>query len=264
MENRQRGRDIIKEKRYSRNWIGKKFITNRGEVADVIDGGSKNSFCTIKIGDWEDEVLCGKLKNGNIKNPYYPSIYGKGYLGVGIYKPTNKGKMNKSYHIWHDMLERCYDEKHHLEHPSYVGCSVDNSWLCFQVFAKWHEENYQDLNNIKLELDKDLMIKGNKLYSPNTCKLIPKYANLFLANNLKQNGDYVGFHWNKGAKKYQSQITDITSHKRIYLGCFDNKEDASRAYILERKNQSVKMYHKLTKDGFADVEVLNKFKSGDL
>ena len=208
---------------------------------------------------------CGDLKNGNIKNPYYRSVYGKGYLGVGKYKATNKGKVNKDYAVWHSMIERCYNEECQIKHPSYVGCSVDESWLCFQVFAEWYEENNPKLKGIKLELDKDFMVAGNKIYSPSTCKIIPKYANLFLVNGVKnRENNYTGIYWNKNMNKYQVQINDTISHKIVYLGCFASKDEAGKVYKLERRDQCINMYHKLVEDGFTDVEVLNKFKSGDL
>lgn len=64
--------------------------------------------------------------------------------------------------------------------------------------------------------------------------------------------------------KYQAQINDAISHKIIYLGCFTDKNIAGQTYRLERRNQCIKMYNKLLKDGFVDIEVLNKFKSGNL
>lgn len=71
------------------------------------------------------------------------------------------------------MLNRCYNEKCQEKHPSYIECTVCDEWHNFQVFAKWHEENY--INGF--HLDKDIRIKGNKTYSPSACSFVSQSDN---------------------------------------------------------------------------------------
>ena len=40
-----------------------------------------------------------KFKKGNIKCPYEPRVYGKGYLGEGKYKTRENGKLKREYKI---------------------------------------------------------------------------------------------------------------------------------------------------------------------
>ena len=103
-------------------------------------------------------------------------IYGIGFIGVGNYKSRNKTGHTKAYNAWAAMLQRCYDSKLHLRNPTYKECSVIEEWYNFQNFAGWFEKNYID----GYQLDKDLLIKGNKIYSPETCCFVPKEINLIL------------------------------------------------------------------------------------
>ncbi|QCQ57712.1 HNH endonuclease [Vibrio phage Athena] len=116
--------------------------------------------------------------SGSVKDPYYPRIFGKGYLGEGVFKTTNNGTQSKEYTLWVSMLRRCYDTKLHIKYPTYSECSVCDGWLCFQTFAKWAKAN---LPNSDAHLDKDLLITGNKVYSPETCKFLSPQDNAQLA-----------------------------------------------------------------------------------
>ena len=87
-------------KKYSRNSIGRKFITNEslgGYEVEVIDGGSKRLYCTARIKDYIFECQVSALKRGVCKYPFHPSVHGKGYLGVGDYKVGINGKHTKEY-----------------------------------------------------------------------------------------------------------------------------------------------------------------------
>jgi hypothetical protein len=108
------------------------------------------------------------FKKGNIKYPYDKSVYGIGYLGEGNY---NRTKYELFYNYWHDMLKRCYDAKIKLKEPTYNNCIVCDEWLNFQNFAEWCDKNLYIVDDERMELDKDILVKGNKIYSPKTCIL---------------------------------------------------------------------------------------------
>jgi len=252
-------------KKYSESWIGKEFTTNEGYMAKVIGIGSKSNYCTIQINDWISEVLCCHLKTGKIKYPYHQSVYGMGYYGEGKYVAKKNGKMMRSYKTWNSMIERCYNPKRRNKNLSYVDCIIDPIWLNFQTFAKWYYENYKEIKGVKFQLDKDLMVEGNRIYSPQTCKFIPHYVNTFLANKYKTNNTgYTGVIWRKRDEIYESRINDVNMNKNIYLGRFKDPLEASEAYIEARKIQCINVYNKMVKDGITDQEILNKFKGGNL
>lgn len=112
-------------------------------------------------------------KNGSVRDPFYPRAFGVGFFGVGTYKSNFKGKTTKIYRSWSSMLDRCYNEVQHLRNPSYKGCTVCDEWHNFQVFAEWFELNYIE----GYHLDKDIKVKGNKVYSPDYCSYVSQQKN---------------------------------------------------------------------------------------
>lgn len=81
------------------------------------------------------------------------------------------------YVLWADMLKRCYSEKYHAKYPTYKDYSVCDDWVYFSNFKRWVET--QDWEG--KELDKDILVEGNTIYSPDTCIFVTKEVNyLFL------------------------------------------------------------------------------------
>jgi len=225
------------EKKYSKSSVGKKFTTNEGYECNVIDGGSKPSYCTIRIGSWVTELAVSSIKSGAVKYPYHHSVFNVGYLGVGKYRTTIDSKPTKVYAVWVSMLQRCYEPKTQAKYPTYKNVVVDKNWHNFQTFAKWFEENYQE----DWEIDKDLLSPiDNKIYSPNTCVFLPKALNGFLTNNHNNNtSGHIGVARDKRANKWVAQIRDGEGN-RAHLGYFTSKEEASNVYKLAREKYANK------------------------
>ena len=135
---------------------------------------------------FEKYVSVSQIYSGEIKDPYKPMKYGE-YIGVGNFKTHNRDdeKPTFEYNKWRWMLLRCYDENELKKEPTYVGCQVCDEWLNFQNFAEWINNNKYECND--LELDKDLLVKGNKLYSPNTCCLLPHEINYAISMCFDKN-----------------------------------------------------------------------------
>lgn len=154
--------------------------------------------------------------------------------GVGIndanyvVRPTINGKLVTCpfYGVWKGMLTRCYSSKYHERRPTYLGCSVFQEWLTFSNFRAWMET--QDY--IGKELDKDILFKGNKIYSPQTCVFVPANVNLLLTDCINKRGNYlIGVCWNKTVGKFQADCRD-GSGKRVYLGCYTTELEAHLAW----------------------------------
>ena len=223
-------------KKYMQNHIGETFTTNErlGEYkAKIIDGGSKQKKCTIKIGNWTKEVFYMQLKKGSIQYPYHKSVFGIGYLGEGKYKVSIGNKLTQVYNIWKAMMQRCYDEKSLQRRPSYKSVSVCKEWHNFQIFGKWFDNNHID----GWHLDKDILSRqDNKIYSPETCLFIPLELNSFMTSTQHNNrSGKAGVDWHKDANKWQSRICD-GSGRRMDLGRYENKEDAIEAYKNKRED----------------------------
>lgn len=168
--------------------------------------------------------------NGEVKNVYDKSTLGIGYIGEGIYKATKNNKSTKIHKLWQSLLTRCYDEKFHKKQPTYKDCSVCEEWHNFQTFAKWYDQNYYEVEGEKMQLDKDILIKGNKVYSPDSCVFVPQIINnLFLKHDAARGKFPIGVSFNKNKEKYIASCNN-GSGNRGYLGLFDTPEEAFQAY----------------------------------
>lgn len=121
------------------------------------------------------------IRAGKIVNPYTPCVCGIGFPGQGIWKAYINGKATKEYVAWHGMLTRCYSEVYHKQFPTYRECSVSVHWHNFQNFCEdiLHLDGYASwkVAGSKYQLDKDIKIKGNKIYASNTCQFVTNKEN---------------------------------------------------------------------------------------
>lgn len=152
-------------------------------------------------------------------------IYGVGYNPKGDHKTKMESKAARAYSAWMNMLKRCYDSNTQLKRPTYIGCSIAKEWHNFQNFAGWfYNHPYSDLN---YDLDKDLLLCDNKIYSSDTCCFVPAELNKLLNSNAASRGELPqGVHWNK--ERYKAQIS--LDGKRRHLGYFDSVDCAYNAY----------------------------------
>ena len=181
-------------------------------------------------------IAYSQFKKGTISCPYERRTYGVGYIGEGKYEAYDKnGKTTECYNTWKNMLKRCYDPKYHERRPTYKGCKVYDELLNFQNFAKWYYENYYEIEGQQMCLDKDILIKGNKIYSPDTCVFVPEKINLLFIKSDKIRGEYpIGVCYSKRDKKIiaQCRVYDYKENKkkRIFLGHYNTPEEAFYAY----------------------------------
>lgn len=171
------------------------------------------------------------FKNGSVKNPYNREIYNIGYIGIGKYKTGNKDeKISKMYNTWRHMIQRCYDPYELNKHPTYIDVFVCDEWHNFQNFARWYEENYYKCNSEEMHLDKDILIKGNKVYSSETCVFVSKRINALFTKRQNGRGKCpIGVLWHKRDKIFEVWCQDANC-KQQYLGRFDNEKDAFHCY----------------------------------
>jgi len=135
------------------------------------------------------------------------------------------GKIIKSYIQWQNMLSRCYDPKIHKIEPSYIKCEVCEEWKLFSNFKKWFDENYVE----GYQLDKDILFKGNKIYSQNTCCFVPQEVNKLFTNRKNDRGNLpIGVCYSKKYNKFTSQIN--IDGERKHLGYFITAKDAYLSY----------------------------------
>ena len=154
----------------------------------------------------------------------FKKTYGYGICDIS---GVENGKQMKYYETWKGMLRRCYSNKYHKKEPTYKNCEVCEEWLLFSNFKKWYKDNYYQIDNDTMALDKDILNKGNKIYSPDNCIFVPMRINqLFIKSNGSRGELPIGV--TRSGNKFRSRLHIIEGEK--YLGSFNTPEEAFCAY----------------------------------
>lgn len=147
-------------------------------------------------------------------------------FGVGDYDSNLTCESeNEPSHRWRLMLGRCYNKNNKVA-KTYRDCEVCDEWKTFSNFKKWFDEHSVD----DWCIDKDILFKGNRVYSPQTCCFVPNEINVLFTKRQSKRGAYpigVTRITSKG-ELYQAHLS--RDGRREYLGCFGNVEDAFSAY----------------------------------
>lgn len=210
------------------NRIGETYTFKSGHLMKITEYFSNKNltvqFCdgVIKIKIDYQNFIKGKVKNYNI-----PSFQGIGYLSYGVYNTIDN---KEAYEMWKSIITRCYNPKIYVKYTAYQDCSLHVSWHNFQNFAEWFEKNY-----IKgFHLDKDILYKGNKVYSAQTCCFVPREINnLFTLRKVLRGKQYLGVFYYKHKNKYCANIGLNNSQKN--LGYFDTELEAFNAYKIAKE-----------------------------
>ena len=217
--------------------IGQENYNNQGCMMTII---AYRNAKDIDVKFIDGTVITNKkycdFKKGIIKNPNCASVHNVGFIGQGTYSPKNH---KDAHEYWRGMLRRCYDSQYQLKRSTYIGCEVCEEWHCFQNFAKWFYDNYYEVPDQTMALDKDILCKGNKIYSPDTCVFVSQDINkLFTKSNTKRGELPIGVNFKEKNNKYQASCSDGSNHK-IYLGLYNTPEEAFEAY-KQYKEQTIK------------------------
>lgn len=211
--------------------LGEVRQNNQGTLMTIIDYIDATDI-TVKLDNKHQTIIYHNtyknFKNGLIKDPYYPSLYGVGIIGEKYQSRINY-KLTKEYSTWQGILSRCYNNKK-KNAKSYKQCRVCDEWLLFENFYEWlhSQENFGKwYNGDKWDVDKDILVKGNKIYSPETCCLVPTNVNILFVKRKEYRGELpIGVV--KHRNKYVAQCH--RSNQGIYIGIYDTPEEAFQAY----------------------------------
>lgn len=206
------------------NTFGSKMIIKEYRNANDID------VYFPKYGWTKEHTKYSHFIIGDIKCVYEPRTYGVGYLGNGEY---NFKDDKKAYKTWCGMLERCYSERLQEKYTSYKGCEVCKEWYDLQTFAQWHYKNYYEVAGQRMCLDKDILVKNNKVYSPETCIYVPERINkLFIRNiSLRKNSMPIGVR-----KEGNSYIAECQLGDDVFKKYFHSLEEAFKHYKIVKEN----------------------------
>ena len=201
-----------------------------------------------KTGDDSEEFIIKVMNDIRYKpddwsrKAMQPIMCGIGYRGSEVVDCQSE-----SYLKWHDMMNRCYNEKFLEKNPQYRGCAVCEEWLNYSNFKVWYDKN--KVPGLSLDLDKDILFKGNKVYSPETVAFVPHVINTLFVNCKESRGDLpVGVYFDKDRGKYRAEMMFLG--RPIKLGDFDTAESAFARY-KEYKEDFIKDMAEQYKDRIA-------------
>jgi hypothetical protein len=140
---------------------------------------------------------------------------------------------------WTSMLHRAYN---HLDRPTYEGCSVADDWLTFSNFKAWMENQYWE----GLQLDKDILVEGNKVYSASTCAFVPNYLNVVVS--IARMGSKYGPGVYVVGKKFVAKMTIEGSS--VEIGRFKTQEEATNAYRAAKAEALEKALRRYKEESF--------------
>ena len=218
---------------YAKGKIGEESINIQGLKMTIVSYRNFNDIDIIfENGHIKNNVRYDTFKNGQIKDHNIPTVYGVGI--VGDEKISKDGKPFKEYRMWNSMLQRCFSIEEKKKKPNYINTDCCDEWLYYPNFKKWmlSQENYKTLLELDEEicLDKDIMIKGNNIYSPQTCCLVPKNINSLFTKHTRGRGVCpIGVSYQKRIGKYIARCNDGFNHE-LHLGYYQNVNDAFNAY----------------------------------
>lgn len=171
-----------------------------------------------------------------------------------MYKSRVGGNKTKEYMLFSSMKSRCKKD--------YVGCSVDSLFEDFQYFAEWCNSQIGFKVN-SYQMDKDILVAGNKVYSPLNCVFIPKDLNCF--NRMNEGTYKQGVSWHEGTGKFRARIQLVETQKRVCLGLFETEDQAFNVYKAAKEQEARKWYERLSSGEFlVDPRVTERMKTWTL
>ena len=209
------------------------FPTKQNGDLEVLEYVSAKEVVIRFIGTgYTTKCAMVNILSGTVKDRLKPSVYGVGVVGEKY--PLENGKQSKEYNVWVRMLDRCYST--HVGR-TYKGCSVSENFKYYPYFKDWCY-NQVGFGIAGFALDKDILSKGNKTYSEDTCCFVPQEINnLFTNKKVKSNSIKTGVLFNERTKRYCVGFSK--GNKTKHLGYYDNEQEASLAYT-EAKEAYIK------------------------
>ena len=182
---------------------------------------------------FETVAKLNHIKGGNVKDPYVPSVHGVGVTGTK-YPSMINGVQTKEYTLWCNMLKRCYSYALKKKYQTYEGCEASENFKYYEYFYEWCHKQI-GFGNQGWQLDKDLLVKGNKVYSEDSCVFIPQEINTVLVKHTPSRGKHpIGVSWYSKSKTFIAQVNKNKGN-REYLGYYKTEIEAFNAYKVVKE-----------------------------
>ena len=206
--------DVFKTKSYG-DLIITKYVNSKAVCVKFVVTG------------YETTTKASNVIAGSVKDRLLPTVHGIGITGDSQVRVD--GKHTKEYRLWNNMLKRCYSVGCQKVRPTYIDCSVSENFRYLQYFKEWCNNqigfNSVDEKGKPFALDKDILVKGNRVYNEDVCVFVPQEVNLLFTKRDKSRGEYpigVSFHKSRG------MLTATLNNK--YLGYFNTAAQAFQVY----------------------------------
>ena len=206
--------DVFKTKSYG-DLIITKYVNSKAVCVKFVVTG------------YETTTKASNVIAGSVKDRLLPTVHGIGITGDSQVRVD--GKHTKEYRLWNNMLKRCYSVGCQKVRPTYIDCSISENFRYLQYFKEWCNNqigfNSVDEKGKPFALDKDILVKGNRVYNEDVCVFVPQEVNLLFTKRDKSRGEYpigVSFHKSRG------MLTATLNNK--YLGYFNTAEQAFQVY----------------------------------
>ena len=225
---------------YKESYEGMVFTTNNFGDIEILEyvEYKKVLIKFVRTGNTKYASM-RNIKKGAVCDNKLPTVYDVGFTDIP------KRDNPRLHNLWNGMFVRCYNNQFHEKYPSYVHCEVIGDFRYFSKFVDWCKSQ-KSFDKKGFQLDKDILVKDNKLYSPDTCCFVPKDLNTLLTHRRKDKGLYpVGVSYKPRINRYIAQISKFK--KVIHLGCFATPEEAFYAY-KQAKEDYIKEVAELYKD----------------
>ena len=210
------------------------YESSSGKFKIISYKDSKNVRVKFIDTGFETVARLDNIRNGKVKDRYLPSVYGVGIVGTK-YPISEGGVHTKEYGLWKNMLRRCYSDTYKKKYPTYIDCKCSENFKSYEYFYEWCNEQI-GFGNIGFELDKDLLVKGNKVYSEDSCIFIPTEINTLLVKRAASRGEHlIGVYWHSKNKAFVARVNKSKGGSE-YLGLFNTEIEAFNAYKTAKES----------------------------
>lgn len=208
--------------------VGESYNTDSSGIVKVVRR-AEGDFVVVTFEDGtEVSATQGNLRAGKVRNPNLKVAFGIGYNGIGEYRQHGV----RAHSFWYKMMQRAYCPAYKAAHPTYEDVTVSDEWHNYQNFAEWCS-NRPQYSLPDINLDKDILVRGNKVYSPETCSLVPQHINKVLSQKSATRELPIGVV--PEGMKYIARC--MIEKENVYLGLFATAESAGRAYVKAKEKE---------------------------
>lgn len=150
------------------------------------------------------------------------------------------------YKDWCSILDRCFCLKTHERQPTYRDCTVGDEWKRLSDFIKWVDSQpNKDWQNCVP--DKDILVQGNKHYSPETVVYVSRQVNSFIvdasAARSREGATLIGTipRLRLDGYKYEANCRNPFTNCGEYLGLFNTELEAHLAWKAKKCEHACKL-----------------------